>query len=106
MWPRPGDTGPFGVELLDARPELSRTTQDRSLLTSMVMLIWPSAYGRKALVGLAAGVVLKPPPRDRALDPCSFVVDCERSTYRKVDSPLSIVTQLHSDSGRDVITGT
>ena len=85
------DPGPFGVELLDARPEVSRTAQDRSLLTSMVMLIWPSALGGRALVGFVAGVGLKPLPRDRALDSWSFVAGWERSTCRKVDSPLSIV---------------
>ena len=39
------DPGLFGVELLDARPDVSRTSQDRSSLTSMVMLIWPSTLG-------------------------------------------------------------
>ena len=83
------DPGLSGVELLDARPEVSRTAWDRSLLTSMVMLIWPSSLGGRAMVGLAARVGLKPSPRDEALDSCSFVVDWERSTCRKVDSPLS-----------------
>ena len=78
------DTGLFRVELPDARPEVSRTAQDRSLLTSMAMLIWPSALGGRALVRIAAGVGLKPLPRDGALDSCSFVVDWERSTCRKV----------------------
>ena len=35
----------FGMELLDARPEVFRTAWDRSFLTSMVILIWPSALG-------------------------------------------------------------
>ena len=35
----------FGLELLDAMPEVSRTAQDRSSLTSMVILIWPSTIG-------------------------------------------------------------
>ena len=69
------DLGLLGVELLDARPEVSRNVQDRSSLTSMVILIWPSSLGEKALVGLVAGVGLRPPPRERALDSCSFVVD-------------------------------
>ena len=67
------DPGLFGVELPDARPKESRTAQDSSLLTSMVMLIWLSTLGGRALVGLVARVVLKPPPRDRVLDSCSFV---------------------------------
>ena len=61
------DLGHFGVELPDARPEASRTAQDRSSLTSMVMLIWPSTLGRRALVGLVAGIGHKPPPKDGAL---------------------------------------
>ena len=78
------DPGLFGVELPDARPEVSRTAWDRSSLTSMVILIWPSALGGKALVGLVAGVGLKPPPRERALDSCSFMADWERSTCQKL----------------------
>ena len=39
------DPGLYGVELLDAGPEVSRTAWDRNLLTSMVMLIWPSTLG-------------------------------------------------------------
>ena len=39
------DPGLFGVELPDARPEVSRIAWDRNLLTSMVMLIWPSTLG-------------------------------------------------------------
>ena len=49
------DPGLFGVEFLDARPEGSKTAQDSSLLTSMVMLIWLSTLGGSALVGLVAG---------------------------------------------------
>ena len=100
------DPGLFGVELLDARPEVSKTAQDSSLLTSMVMLIWLSALGGRALVGLEGGGGSEPPPRDGALDSCFFVVDWERSTCRKVGSPSSILTLLDSDSGRDTITGT
>ena len=36
----------FGVELLDACPEVSSAAWDRSSLTSMVMLTCPSALGR------------------------------------------------------------
>ena len=37
--------GLFGVELPEAMPEVSRAAWDRTLLTSMVILIWPSALG-------------------------------------------------------------
>ena len=60
----------------------------------MVMLIWPSALGGRALVGLVAGVGLKPLPRDGALDSFSFVADCERSTCIKVDSPQAEMLSL------------
>ena len=69
-----GDLDLLGVEFLSSRPEVSRTAWDRSLLNSMVIWIWPSALGGKALVGLAAEVGLRPPPRERALDSCSYVV--------------------------------
>ena len=46
------DPSLFGVELLDARPGVSRTAQDRSSLTSMVMPIWPSALGGMPQWGL------------------------------------------------------
>ena len=36
------EPGLFGVELLGAMPEVSKVAQDSSL-TSMVILIWPSA---------------------------------------------------------------
>ena len=80
------EPGLFGVELPEAMPEVSRVAQDRSLLTSMVILIWPSALGGKAQVGLLVGVGLKPPPWEVALGSCTFVVDWERSTCKKVDS--------------------
>ena len=98
------DSGLFGVELPDARPEVSRTAWDRSLLTSMVMLIWPSTFGGRALEGLVARVGLKPLPRERAFDSGSFVADWERSTCKKVYSPLSIDTPLDRDSGRVITT--
>ena len=49
------DPGLFGVELLDARPEVSKTAWDSSFLTFMVMLIWLSTLGGRGLIGLAAG---------------------------------------------------
>ena len=100
------DPGLFGVELPDARPEVSRTARGRNFLTSVVMLIWPSTLRGRALVGHATGVGLKPPLGDRALDSCPFLANCERSTCRKVGSPSRIVMPLDSDSGRDIITGT
>ena len=100
------DHGLFEVELLDARPEVSRTAPDRISLTSMGILIWPSALGEKALVGFAVGIGLKPLPRERALGSCSYVADWERSTCKKVDLPSSMVMLLDRDSGRAVITGT
>ena len=100
------DPSLFGVELLESRPEVSRAAWDRSSLTSMVILIWPSALVGRALVGLMARVGVKPPPGERLLGPCSFVADWERSTCKKVDLPLSRVTPLDRDSGRVVITGT
>ena len=56
-------------------------------------------------MGLAARVVFEPLPRDRTLNSCSFEVDGERSTCRKVDSPSSRVMPLDSDSDRDILTG-
>ena len=100
------DPGLFGLELLDAGPGVSRTTWDRSSLTSMVILIWPSALGGKAQVGLPAQVGLKSPPREGALGSCFCVADWERSTCGKVDLPLSRVMPWDRDSGRVVITGT
>ena len=76
------EPGLFGVELLDALPEVSRVAWDRSSLTSMVILIWPSALGGKAQVGLLVGEWLKPLPREGVLDSCYFVADWERSTCR------------------------
>ena len=49
------EPGLYGVELPDTRHKVSNTAQDSSLLTSMVMLIWLSALGGRALVGLVAG---------------------------------------------------
>ena len=46
----------FGVELSDVCPEVSNASQDRSALTSMVMLICPSALSGGALMGLAVGM--------------------------------------------------
>ena len=89
------ESGLFGVKLPDARPEVSRTAQDKSSLTSMVILTWPSALKGKAWVWLVAGVGLKPPPRERALDSCSLVVDWERSTCKRVDSPSSPAPDIH-----------
>ena len=43
--------GLFGVELPDARLGVSRTTWDRSSLTAMVILIWPSALGGRPRQG-------------------------------------------------------
>ena len=43
----------FGVEFPDACPDVSHPTQDRSSLTSMVMLTSLSAFGRGAPTGLA-----------------------------------------------------
>ena len=43
----------FGVEAPNACPEVSDTAQDRSSLTSVVMLTHPFALGRGALMGLA-----------------------------------------------------
>ena len=51
-------------------------------------------------MGLAAGVVFEPLPRDRTLNSCSFVTDCKRSTCRKVDLPSSMVMLLDNNSGR------
>ena len=45
--------GLFGVELPDPMPEVSRAAQDRSSLTSIVILIWTSALGGS--LGGAAG---------------------------------------------------
>ena len=43
---------PFWVEFPDTCPDMSNTTQDRSSLTSMVMLNSLSAFGGGALMGL------------------------------------------------------
>ena len=99
-------SGLSGVELPDAGPGVSRTAWDRSLLTSMVILIWPSALGGKTQAGLPAGVGLKPLPKEGALGSCSSVADLERSTCRKVDLPPSRVMPWDWDSGRAIITGT
>ena len=72
----------------------------------MVILIWPSALGEKAQVGLSVGEGLKPLPMEVALGSCAFVADLERTTYKKVDLPLSMVMPWDRDSGRVIITGT
>ena len=76
------DPGLFRVELPDARPEVSNTAQGRSLLTSIVMMIWLSTLVGRAPIGLVAWGGLEPLPRDGALDICSSVADWERSTCR------------------------
>ena len=62
--------------------DVSRATQDRSSLTSMVMLNSPSAFGRGDLIGLAIKVEGGQLLRGGALSSGPSMVGCGMSTFR------------------------
>ena len=95
----------LGVEPPNTCPEVSNTAQDRSYLTSVIMLTHPSALGGEDLIGLAVRMGIEWLPGDGALGSCPFALDCRMSADRSVGSPLSIVMPLANDSGGDIITG-
>ena len=51
-------------------------------------------------------VKVEPPPSNGALNSCPSIMNCERSTCKRVGSSLSIVVLWDSDLGRDVMTRT
>ena len=95
-----------GVELTEACPKVSSAAQDKSSLTSMVMLTCPSALRGQALMGPVVRMGDQWPPKGGTLGSWPFPVDCKMSTSRGVGLPPSRVVPLASDSGKDVITGT
>ena len=73
----------FGVELPDMCSDVSKTAQDRSSLTSVVMLTSPSAFGGGSLTGLAIRMEKEWLLRGRALSSGPSMMDCGMSTLGK-----------------------
>ena len=73
--------GLFGVKFPDAWPNVSNIAQDRSSLTSMVMLTSLSGFGGVALTGLAIRMEEHLPGGD-AFQSDSSAIDCRMSTFR------------------------
>ena len=69
------------VKFSDTYPDTSNTTQDRSSLTSMVMLTSLSTFGRVALTGLAIRMEGQS-PEGNAFYFGPSTVDCGMSTSR------------------------
>ena len=72
---------PFGVEFTHACPDMSNTTQDRSSLTSMVMLTSLLAFGRIALMELAIRMEGQM-PEGNAFNSGPSAMDCGIPTFR------------------------
>ena len=72
---------PFGVEFADACPDVSNTIQDKSSLTSMVMLTSLSAFGGVALMELAIRME-RQMPEGSAFSSGPSAMDCGMPTFR------------------------
>ena len=73
--------GLFGVEFPDMQPDVSNITQDRRLLTSMVMLTSLSTFGGVVLRGLAIRIA-EHLPGCNAFWSGSSAMGCRMSTFR------------------------
>ena len=79
----------LGVEFSGASLDMYNTTQDRSSLTSMVMLTSLSAFGGEALMGLGIKMGKEWLPRGGALSSGPSVMGCGMSTFRYMGLPPS-----------------
>ena len=83
---------------------MSNITQDRRLLTSMVMLTSLSSFGGVFLKELDM-MIVEHLPRGDAFWSGSFDMGCGMSISRYTDSPPVRLMPLARDSGREIMTG-
>ena len=92
--------GLFGVEFPDLWPDMSNITQDRRLLTSMVMLTSLSGFGGVVLKRLDM-MTVEHPPRGNAFWSGSFTKGCGMLISRYTDlPPVRLIPWVGTWAGR------
>ena len=92
------------VELLDLWPDVSSIAQDKTSLTSLVMLPSPSDFGGVDLQGLDI-MMVETSPRGSTFWSGSSTVGGGMSICRWTGSPAVRLMLLASGSGKEVIMG-